>query len=216
MPKKEIAIKHVTILAAYILIVWGFYRFLFKLPEEIEEIIIKPVLWLIPVFFLLRKEKAGLSSIGITSKNLIPSVYFAIALGVVFAFEGLLINIIKYRGGVDFSANIGGSPLLMALAISFITAVSEELTFRGYIFGRLWKILDNELWANLITSLLWALVHLPVAIFWWELNLAGTLGLLVLTTIFGIASAIIYARTKNIVASILLHVFWEWPIILFR
>jgi membrane protease YdiL (CAAX protease family) len=127
-----------------------------------------------------------------------------------------LINIIKYRGGVDFSANIGGSPLLMALAISFITAISEELTFRGYIFGRLWKVLGSELWANLLTSTLWAVVHLPIAIFWWELNVAGTLGLLVLTTIFGIASAIIYARTKNILSSILLHVFWEWPIILFR
>jgi membrane protease YdiL (CAAX protease family) len=216
MPKKEVAIKHTTILAAYILIIWGFYRFLFKLPEELEEVIIKPILWLVPVFFLLRKEKVGLSSIGITNKNLFSSIYFAVALGIIFAFEGLLINIIKYKGGVDFSANIGSIPLLLALAISFITAVSEELTFRGYIFGRLWSALGSEFWANLITSVLWALVHLPIAIFWWELNLMSTLGLLVLTTIFGVASAIIYVRTKNILASILLHVFWEWPIILFR
>jgi hypothetical protein len=76
MPKKEIAVKHITVLAAYILIVWGFYRFLFKLPEEIEEIIVKPLLWLVPVFILLRKEKLGLTSIGITSKNLFPSYIF--------------------------------------------------------------------------------------------------------------------------------------------
>jgi len=74
MPKKEVAIKHITILATYLLIVWGFYRFLFKLPEEIEELIIKPLVWLLPVFYLLRKEKVGLSSIGVTTKRLFPSI----------------------------------------------------------------------------------------------------------------------------------------------
>ena len=37
--KKETALKNATILAAYLLIVWGFYRFLFKLPEEIEDLL---------------------------------------------------------------------------------------------------------------------------------------------------------------------------------
>lgn len=215
MPKKEIALKHTTILSAYLLIVWGFYRCLFKLPEGVEEVLVKPLLWLVPMFYFMRIEKAPLSSIGITYKNIFPAIYFSIALGIVFALEGFLVNIVKYKG-MDFSANIGNTPLLLALFISFVTAVSEELTFRGYIFGRIWHVLGSELWANLITSFLWALVHIPVAIFWWQLDLSGTLGLLILTTIFGIASAIIYARTKNIFASILLHVFWEWPIILFR
>jgi len=215
MPKKEIALKHTITLSAYILVVWGFYRFLFKLPEEIEEVIIKPIIWLLPVFYLVRLEKTKLTSIGITTKNLFPSIYLAIALGVFFAFEGFIINLIKYKG-IDFSANIGKTPLYLALIISFVTAASEELTYRGYIFGRLLYVFKSEFWANAVSSLLWALVHVPIAIFWWELNPAGTLGLLILTTIFGIASAIIYARTKNILSSMLLHVFWEWPIILFR
>jgi len=139
----------------------------------------------------------------------------SLVLGVVFALEGFLINLIKYQG-VDFSANIGRNPIFPALIISLSTAISEELTFRGYIFGRIWKVTGNELGANLLTSFLWALVHVPVAIFWWELDLMGTLGFLTLTTIFGIGSAILYARTKNVFASVLLHVFWEWPVILFR
>ena len=49
--------KNAIGLAVYLLIVWGFYRFLFQLPETIEEIFIKPVVWLLPVFFLLRSEK---------------------------------------------------------------------------------------------------------------------------------------------------------------
>ena len=215
MPKKEVAIKHSTILAAYLLIVWGFYRVLFKLPEEIEELFIKPLIWLIPVYIFLKREKLGLSSLGITEKNLFPAIYFALGLGAVFAMEAVIINIVKY-GGVNFTANLGSGPLFAALGISLMTAISEELAFRGYLFNRVWHALGDEWRANLLTSFVWALVHVPIVIFWWELDLMGTLSYLFLTSLFGIGSAFVFARTKNVASSILLHVLWSWPIILFR
>lgn len=208
-------IKHVTILATYILVVWGFYRFLFKLPDELEEVVLKPLVWLIPIYFLVSREKLGISSLGVTTKKLFPSVYLALALGMVFAVEGLVINIVKY-GGLDFSANLGAHNLWASLGISFATAISEELAFRGYIFNRLWTVLKKEWLANVITSVVWGIIHIPVAIFAWNLNLSGAIGYLILTTIFGIGSAFVFARTKNVASSIFLHVFWEWPIILFR
>ncbi len=208
-------IKHVTILAMYILVVWGFYRNLFKLPEEIEELVIKPLVWLIPVAFFVQSEKLGIASLGITLKKLFPAIYLAIGLGTIFAVEGLLINTLKH-GGIDFSANIGATNLWAALGFSTVTAFSEEITFRGYIFNRLWLVLKNEWLANAITSVVWGAVHIPIAIFVWKLNLSGAIGYLILTTIFGIGSAFVFARTKNVFSSILLHVFWEWPIILFR
>jgi len=61
-----------------------------------------------------------------------------------------------------------------------------------------------------------SLIHVPIAVFWWELSLGATLGYLLLTTVFGIGSAFAFARTKNVAASIFLHVLWEWPIMLFR
>ncbi len=215
MPKKETAIKHATILAAYLLIVWGFYRFLFKFPEEIEELVIKPIIWLVPVFYLLKQEKLGLKSVGITGKNLFPAIYLALALGVVFAIEGVFINFLKYEG-FNFGANIGQMAILASLGLSLATAISEEIAFRGYLFNRVWHALGSEWSANLITSLVWGLIHIPIAIFWWKLNIAGIVGYMLLTTVFGIGSAFVYARTKNITSSILLHLMWEWPIILFR
>ena len=215
MPKKEIAIKHTTYLVTFLLIVWGLFRVLFKLPEEIEELFLKPLIWLIPVYYLVKKEKLGLSSLGITTKNLFPAIYLALALGVLFSIEGVLINFFTYEG-IDFSANIGRNPIVFSLMLSFATAVSEEITFRGYFFNRIWHVLGSEWKANLVTSLVWTLMHLPIAIFWWELSLAGTLGYLILTMIFGIGSAFVFAKTKNVTSSILLHVLWEWPIVLFR
>lgn len=215
MPKKETALKHAISLAAYLLVVWGFYRFLFKLPEEVEELFIKPIFWLLPVVYLVRKERVGLGSLGITTRNLFPAVYFALALGAVFAIEAVAINFVKY-GGLNFGANIGEKMLFTSLGLSLATAISEEISFRGFIFNRVWFALENEWLANTITSLFWALVHVPITIFVWKLSLSATLTYLFLTTIFGIGSAFVFARTRNVVSSILLHVLWEWPIILFR
>lgn len=216
MSNKETLLKHATILAAYLLVIWGFYRLLFKLPDNIEEIFIKPIIWLVPVVILLRIEKTGLSSIGITLKNLFPSVYFVLGLGAIFLIEAVIINFVKYGGGLNFGANVGSGFLFSSLGISFLTATSEEVTFRGYLFNRVWSALGNEWLANISTSVIWALIHVPVAFFVWKLNLINALLYLFLTTLFGIGSAFVYARTKNVFSSIFLHVLWEWPIILFR
>jgi membrane protease YdiL (CAAX protease family) len=215
MPKKETAIKHAIILAVYLLIVWGFYRLFFELPEEIEELIIKPIVWLLPVIYLVRKEGGNLFSVGITTKKLFPAIYFTLALGAVFAIEAIIINFVKH-GGFEFTANIGEKALITSLGITFVTAFSEEVSFRGYLFNRVWSALDNEWLANIATSIVWALVHIPIAIFVWKLSLTSALIYLFLTTLFGIGSAFVFARTRNIFSSILLHMLWQWPIILFR
>ncbi len=203
-------------MAVYLLIVWGFYRFLFKLPDEIEEIVLKPIIWLIPVIYLVRKEKKGLSSLGFTFDNLFPAVYYALGLGALFMVEAGLVNYLKYGGRFDLGANIGALPLLPALGLSFVTAFSEEVTFRGYIFTRVWSFVQNEILANVLTSLFWAMIHVPITIFVWKLDLSASITYLFLTVIFGMGSSFVYARTRNIVSPILLHVLWQWPIILFR
>lgn len=208
-------VKHVTLLFAYLFIAWGFYRMLFQFPEPFDELLVKPIVWLVPLFVLLRKEKLGLSSIGVTMKNLFPSIYLALILGSLFAFEGLLINYLKYKG-MDFAANIGQMQLFTALFVSFITAVSEELTFRGYIYTRLSAIVKSEWSAVLITTFAWTAIHIPIALLDWRLSLSSFVTYLFLVFIFGFGASFLYSRTQNILAPILLHLLWAWPIILFR
>lgn len=213
--RNQRGVKYLTRYAAYILVIWGFYRVLFKLPDNIEELILKPIIWLVPVFFILKKEKLGFSSLGITLKNLFPAIYFSIGLGLVFAVEAVILNFVKY-GSFNFGAYIGPATFIPSLGITLATAISEEISFRGYIFNRLTGILKSEWTANLTTSFVWALVHIPVTVFVWRLDVFSAAIYLFLTTLFGIGSAFIFARTKNIASSILLHVLWSWPIILFR
>lgn len=212
---KTLLIKNVTIYSTYLLIIWAFYRFLFQLPDNVEELVIKPIIWLIPLFYFTNKENLSLSSLGFTFKNLFSGLYLAIGLGTVFVLEGVLTNFIKY-GHFSFGANIGPTPIFASLGLSFATAFSEETAFRGYIFSRLAYALKNEWSANIIQTILWTAIHVPIAFFVAGYTVPQAIVYLALTAIFGLGSAFIFARTQNVWGSILLHVLWEWPIILFR
>lgn len=213
--KKEAILKYATIYAAYILIVWGFYRLIFKLPDEVEELFVKPVIWLLPILFILKKEKLNFKSLGFNFEKFFPVIYSIFGLGVIFVIEALIVNYMKY-GIFSFGANIGTLPFTSAIGLSFATAFSEEIAFRGYLFNRVWLVTKNEVLANLSTNAVWVLIHVPVSIFVLKMAPSAALIYLGITAIFGIGAAFIFARTKNVFASILLHVLWEWPIILFR
>ncbi len=122
----------------------------------------------------LEQNDKVLDSLGITLKNLFPAVYYALGLGAFFVMEAMIVNFLKYGGQFNLGANIGALPLLPALGLSFATAVSEEITFRGYIFTRVWSFVKDEMWANLLTSLFWAMIHVPVMIFVWKLDLSAS------------------------------------------
>ena len=209
-------LKNAVMLFTFLLIFWGFYRLIFRFPDWVEELIIKPVVWIVPVLYLVRREKQNLASIGITFKNLFPAVYSSLALGSLFAIEAFVTNYIKYGGKFNFGANLGPGNMLVTLGLSFGTAISEEIVFRGYIFSRMETALNSEWNANLVTSIGWTLIHVPITIFVNKLSPPAAIIYLFLTFIFGIGSTFIYARTRNISSSILLHVLWEWPITLFR
>src|SRR5258708_36906471 len=105
-------LKNAVMLFTFLLIFWGFYRLIFRFPDWIEELIIKPVVWIAPVLYLVRREKSNLASIGVTFKNLFPAVYSSLALGSLFAIEAFVTNYIKSGGKFNFGANLGGANML--------------------------------------------------------------------------------------------------------
>jgi uncharacterized protein len=209
--------KNAVKLFVIILLIWGFYRALFKLPESIEELILKPLIWLGPTLYFVAQEKAKLSSIGVTQKNLFQSLYLGIGLGMVFGVIAYLTNIAKYGGTATLSEfGFNDTSLLAALGISVVTAVSEETVFRGYILSRFAQGLKDNIMAIILTTIGWVIIHLPILIFVHHLSLEEIIGRSLLTAAFGFGSAVLFARTQNITASILLSIFWSWPILLFR
>jgi len=216
--RQKLSLKHVFALFSFIFVVWSFYRYLPQfLPLWFEELVLKPLLWLVPTIWIVKRvEKQPLSSLGFSTKKLFPALYWGVGLGLVFAFEGLLTHILKYKGLNLISLSYSPDEFLGLFLISVATAFSEETVFRGYLFNRLWQIWKNEGLANLVSSLLFVIVHLPIGVFVLGYRPVMMLAYLFFVFIFGFGSAFVFGRTKNLLASILLHIFWSWPIVLFR
>lgn len=208
-------LKHALAYYAYLLVIWGFYRLLFQVPVPLEELLIKPFIWLLPLYFLIRKENANWSSIGVVFNNFFKVIYFVLSLGFVFSFFAVLTNYLKYNG-FNFAANLGEVTFWGAIGLSFVTAISEEIAFRGYLLTRFLAVVKSELKANLVISSGWVLIHLPVAILDWRLESVPLLAYTGVVFLFSIGTTFVFLRTRNIAAPILLHVLWQWPIILFR
>lgn len=219
MANKLTQLKHLISYYAFILIVWGFFRALFKLPEPVEEFILKPIVWLVPLAFILRQEKLGLSSLGWSNKGLLKSIFYIVVgggliyIGVVFAL-GLIYgdDLDKLNFLTMFEEKKG--ILLAGLGMSIVTAIVEETVFRGFIFNRLHKVFGDEFLANLINVVAWVLIHLPVFIFVYQLSLNDLMLRSILSGVFALGAAYLFARTGNILPSVFLHVFWPWVLIL--
>jgi len=97
-----------------------------------------------------------------------------------------------------------------------MTAFVEEFVFRGYILSRVLVGTENGWVSNLMVSVGWTLLHLPVMIFVWRVDAVGLLASELLIFMFSIAAGFMFIRTRSLFAPIVLHFLWQWPIILFR
>lgn len=93
-------------------------------------------------------------------------------------------------------ALVGLNPdaVIMALTTLFIAAIPEEWFFRAYFMMRIEKMGLRSYQANIITSLFFALLHLPVQ-GWFGLTVIGP------SLIYGY----IYQRSQDITLIVLIH-----------
>jgi membrane protease YdiL (CAAX protease family) len=197
---------------AVIFVVWGVYRLLLRFPLSIEEVLIKPTIFLLPVFFVFRQEgkkfRDALSSLGYRRDNIFFTLYFGLTLGVVYVVASVLGS--SVFSGVNVFENISylEGQITPIILVSLATAVWEQTVFSGFVLQRLEKYLANEWLSVLLTALLFTLLHVPIL--WLDSTnqpLFIVIQLLLLTMI-GFGNAVLMLRARNIFAPILSHTFW--------
>lgn len=173
----------------YLILVWGSFRYFIRLPEVIEELWFKPILWLVPIFWWnlsLRKEKV---------------LFFgkkwgeSLLLGILFA--GIYFVLLRYKdwSSVQFDSNL--------LGVALATAVTEEMTFSGFVAGYLAKRQSNR-WLNLIiVGLMTAVIRLPILLFVYQAGLLEVVGVILVAMTSGVINAWIRLRSGNVTGSIL-------------
>lgn len=201
----------------WIVLVWALYRYFFKLPEWADEFIFKPMVFALPVIWYVRtREKRGLSSVGLTGKNLFTSIYIGLGFGFVFAIEGLFANAIKY-GKIEIMpiAAFQEYGLGMLLLLSAATAFSEELLSRGFVFTRLIEGKKSLIYAAAMSTLMFVVLHVPILAFSSKLTGVVLLMFFVTDFVLGFANALLLYNTGSLIAPILVHVFWNMTVALY-
>jgi len=200
----------------WILLAWSVYRYLFQFPEWVDEFIFKPLFFVLPVvWYVVKKEKRRLDSVGITGKNFFNSLYIGIGFGMIFAIEGILAHFVKYK---NFSVNpiaafdnYGFGLVLISLA----TAFSEELLCRGFLFNRIFEKTKKLAPSVVLGAILFVLLHVPMLLTINKLQ-GVTLVIFFLTDfILAAANSMLYATTGSLLAPILVHLFWNMTVALY-
>ncbi len=201
---------------AWILLFWSLYRYFFRFPEWVDEFIVKPLVFVAPVlWYVWKKEKRTLESVGITGKNFFNSLYIGIGFGMVFALEGVFAHFIKYGKFSLTPINAFGNYGFFLIIISLATAITEELLSRGFLFNRIYEKTKNLPYAATMGSVLFVLLHIPILVTVTKLQ-GVTLVLFFATDfILAFANSMLYVTTGSLVAPILVHLFWNMTVALY-
>jgi membrane protease YdiL (CAAX protease family) len=117
-------------------------------------------------------------------------------------FVGLRLKISQTREQQMF-AMLRGRYWLVLLA-SFTAGFVEEILFRGYLLPRLAAVFSSKVWAVILSSVLFGLLHFGYNS-WYHITGAFFIGLVF---------AVYYARLGNIKILIICHFLWDFVILL--
>jgi membrane protease YdiL (CAAX protease family) len=210
------AISPIYHMWAWILLAWSVYRYFVRLPEWADEFIFKPLIFVLPVvWYVVKKEKRRLDSIGVTGKNFFNSLYIGIGFGMVFAIEGILAHFLKYKNFAVNPIAAFGSYGFGLIVISLATAFSEELLCRGFLFNRILEKTKKLVPSAVLGAILFVLLHIPMLLMINKLQ-GVTLVIFFLTDfILAAANSMLFATTGSLVAPILVHLFWNMTVALY-
>jgi hypothetical protein len=159
-----------------------------RLPEVIEELWFKPVLWLIPLFWWNLALKERIVTFG---KKWGESLLLGLVVGVFYFL------ILRFRGLGSFRFDLN------LVGVALATAVTEELAFSGFVAGYLEKIRKGKVFNLVIVGLMTAVIRLPILLFVYKANGGEILGVLLVALASGAINAWIRVRSGNVAGSIL-------------
>lgn len=202
-----------------IFLVWSFYRAYAKMPEWFDELIVKPAVFVVPVLYILFRERKNILELGFKTglREIIGDLYIGVVVGIIFALEGLAANYFKYGRFVfiPITAVAASGGVVPFLIINVATSLWEEILGRGYLYQKLIQASRNQLWAAVSSSFLFLLLHVPIM--FTKSNLTGKSFIIYpLSILFlGITNCYLFTLRKSLTLPILLHTFWNMTVALY-
>lgn len=200
---------------AAVFVLWGIYRLVFRLPEEVEETFFKPIVF-VGVAMLIEKPKNWLKYFmevwggGDWIKALGWGLVFGLGYVTVYGFASFL-----SFGSLQLG-ELTGNSILAFILIGILTSIWEEWLFPGYIFSHIKADIKGVWLPRLLTASMFAAVHSPILIFWYKYAPQTVIFQLAMLFILGTGNVILKEKFKNLIAPVISHFGWGLAIFLFR
>jgi hypothetical protein len=198
-----------------VFVLWGIYRLVFRLPEEVEETFLKPIVF-VGIVMIIEKPKNWLKYFlevwgsGDWVKAAGWGLLFGLGYITVYGFASFL-----SFGDLQFG-ELTSSSILAFTLIGILTSVWEEWLFPGYIFSHIKADIKNVWFSRLLTAAMFALVHSPILIFWYKLPPQTVIFQLMMLFILGTGNMILKEKFNNLIAPVISHFGWGLAVFLFR
>ncbi len=216
MNKNPSTLQRVLNIWAIVLIIWSIYRTKLMLPEWFDEIIAKPLVFILPVYYSITRyeQKPFFQQIWLKRKTIVTDTTTGLLVGLIFLVAAFFSNYVRF-GDLSFVENVFKTNLLLAGILTIFTAVSEEILSRGFILKRLYEDSSNMYSASFIASTLFLVLHIPIL--FTIPNLSGSLLLLFLGTdfILSLVNSFIFLDRKSLLAPILIHAMYNFAILFY-
>ena len=176
----------------FILVFWSLFRYLLRLPEVIDELWFKPVIWLVPLFWWQVSDvrKRVILFKGKPAK----AAVWGLMVGL---FYYAVVKMVTKTSWLDFSWS--------QIGISFATAVIEEVTFAGIILPRLLAETKKINISLAVVAVMFALTRLPINLFVFHLSLTAVIGAFGLAFFVGLVNGFVRLRSDSTFAAIIAH-----------
>lgn len=204
---------------AIVLIMWSVYRAKFQLPEVIDELIAKPIVFLLPVYWYIKntEKKDFAPNVWLTTTKLFSNIYLSLFIGAIFALSALMANYGKF-GTFSFGEtllNMHAQSLVFAIVIALFTAFCEEVVSRGFVLKRLYEESGNVYTSSFLASVLFLILHIPILLT--NLKLTGSVLLWFMVTdfILSLINSFVFLSRRSLVSPILIHALYNLSIILY-
>jgi len=202
---------------AVVLIIWAIYRAKFRFPEWVDELIAKPLVFVFPVYYYIKKieKKPFFSAIDLKSKISAPDLLISFIIGGIFSFSAMTANILKFKRVIFFQRAVSIESFLFMVMLALATGISEEILSRGFVLRRLYEESKNIYTSSFFASILFFFLHVPIL--FTNLKLTGDLLLMVLATdmILSLVNSFVFLQRRSLVVPILIHAFYNLSIVLF-
>lgn len=196
---------------AIILIIWSIYRANMKMPEWFDEFIAKPIVFILPVYYYIKKiDKVDFfSAIWFKPKKIFRDLAVAFGIGGVFFVTSIFASFVK--SGQFFSSNVSFTPqnIFYIFVIALATGISEEILSRGFVLRKLYEESKNIYTSSFFASILFFFLHVPML--FTNAKIVGNTLLVFMATdlILSLVNSFIYLDKKSLTLPILIHAMYN-------